>query len=673
MSAPAEAVLLPRSAPPREADVASLDALAPGWLAPEDRMAAWVLGDLAPPAPHRALERLRLALALCSRQLGRGHVCLDLPALVQEGGPVDEEGRPLGAGDHDDDPGPALVWPPLPDWLADLAASPLVCCLPPGAPPDAAPAEPRPLVLEPASGRLYLRRWWEHEAQLAEALLARAALPAAGEAVDWSAALERAFPPQEGGDPAAAAGQARQAAAVRLALERRLAIVTGGPGTGKTRTVLRLLAILVEAALARGGPAPRILLLAPTGKAAARMEEAIRQGLAEDAFPAEIRAALDLKASTLHRALGTLPGGRWRHGPEQPLPADLVVVDEASMIDTALMRALLDAVPQEARLVLLGDPDQLASVEAGAVLAEICRPPAGRDPSAPPPAIAACHLQLSHSFRFAAGGAIGRLARAIQAGDPAAAQAILEEADPAELAWEESPPLRAEDRLAAPLEAAVLEGYRPYLAALRAAGPEAEPEARLAAIAGALQELGRFRLLCGQRQGPRGVAGLARAAGAGLRRAGLLGPAAELLPGRALLIRRNDPALGLSNGDLGLVAWDRQPGAPEVRLRAWFPGAAGEAPRPLALARLPAWEDALVMSIHKSQGSEFDRVAVVLPEAGSPLLGRELLYTALTRARRGVLLYASREALAAAIDRPLRRAMGLGARLWGQAGQIDRG
>ncbi len=664
--------------------MAALEALAPGWLAAEDRMAAWVLGDLAPAADPAAAERLRLALALCSRQLRLGHVCLELPALAMEGGPADDEGRPLGEG--------ALHWPPLAAWTTDLAASPLVCCLPPGAPPAAAPSEPRPLVLEAATGRLYLRRWWEHEAVLAQALLARASLPATGEAVDWSAALERAFPPVAGGDQAAAAGQARQAAAVRLALERRLAVITGGPGTGKTRTVLRLLAILLEAAREQGEAAPRILLLAPTGKAAARMEEAIHQGLAETAFSAELRTALDLKASTLHRALGALPGGRWRHGPEQPLPVDLVVVDEASMIDTALMRALLDAVPLQARLVLLGDPDQLASVEAGAVLAEICRPPdrgdatrAGSvsgtaDPAdgrsgavageagnrdAPTPAIAACHLQLSHSFRFAAGGAIGRLARAIQAGDPAAAQAVLGDADPAELAWEQGPPLLPGGRLAAPLAEAVLAGYGPYLAAVRAAGGGPEAGSDAAGIARALAALGGFRLLCGQRQGPRGVAELGRACTAALQQAGLLGSQAERVPGQAILIRRNDPALGLSNGDLGLLAWDRQAGEAEGRLRAWFPGAIDAPPRPVALARLPAWEDALVMSVHKSQGSEFDRVAVVLPEAGSPLTGRELLYTALTRARRGALLYAAPEALEAAIARPMGRAMGLGERLWG--------
>lgn len=653
---PPMAAASPAPPAPREATVAALEALAPGWLAAEDRMAAWVLGDLAPAADPAAAERLRLALALCSRQLRLGHVCLELPALAMEGGPADDEGRPLGEG--------ALHWPPLAAWTTDLAASPLVCCLPPAAPPAAAPSEPRPLVLEAATGRLYLRRWWEHEARLAEALVERAALPAPGEPRDWSAALARAFPPPPGGDAAAAAGQARQAAAVRLALERRLAVITGGPGTGKTRTVLRLLAILLEAAREQGEAAPRILLLAPTGKAAARMEEAIQQGLAETAFSAELRTALDLKASTLHRALGALPGGRWRHGPEQPLPVDLVVVDEASMIDTALMRALLDAVPLQARLVLLGDPDQLASVEAGAVLAEICRPPSDLPVSAPP-AIAACHLQLSHSFRFAAGGAIGRLARAIQAGDPAAAQAVLGDADPAELAWEQGPPLLPGGRLAAPLAEAVLAGYGPYLAAVRAAGGGPEAGSDAAGIARALAALGGFRLLCGQRQGPRGVAELGRACTAALQQAGLLGSQAERVPGQAILIRRNDPALGLSNGDLGLLAWDRQAGEAEGRLRAWFPGAIDAPPRPVALARLPAWEDALVMSVHKSQGSEFDRVAVVLPEAGSPLTGRELLYTALTRARRGALLYASREALAAAIARPMGRAMGLGERLWG--------
>ncbi|MFI0606714.1 MAG: exodeoxyribonuclease V subunit alpha [Anaerolineae bacterium] len=629
-----------------EATVAALQAAATDWLAPQEVHIARLLGDLAPRPEWPADDRVRLALALAARQVRLGHVCLDLPALCAAGGPVDEEGRRLEG----------LVWPPLAAWLAALGDSPLVTCLPEGSPPEAAPAEPRPLVLEQPAARLYLRRWWEHEARLAAVLAERAAAAADHDPQLLAAGLQRYFAPPAAADAARREGVADQAAAAALALRRRLAVISGGPGTGKTSTVLRILALLAEQAAARDDRPPRVLLLAPTGKAAARMQEAVAGGL--EGLPADeaLRRSIKPEARTLHRALGMRQGGGWRHGPADPLPADVVVVDEASMIDAALMRALAEAVAPDARLVILGDRDQLTSVEAGAVLAEICGPAAAAgDPTAALPAIAGCIARLSYSFRFTAGGGIGELAAAVRDGDANRAMAILRDAGRPDLRWIDVPPARGRDRLEAELERQVLAGYGVYLDALRGADGAA-------AVAEALKALGSYRVLCAHRRGPTGVAALNEAVTATLARAGRLEPLGEHWPGRALLITRNDETLRLYNGDTGLVAADPAAGG---RLRAWFPGPAGAPPRAIAPPRLPPHENALVMSIHKSQGSEFDRVAVILPEADSPLLSRELLYTAITRARQGVTVYAGEAALRAAIGRRARRDSGLGARLWG--------
>ena len=637
-----------------EATVAALQTAATDWLAPQEVHIARLLGDLAPGPERSDDDRVRLALALAARQVRLGHVCLDLPALCAAGGPVDEEGRRLQG----------IVWPPLAAWLAALADSPLVTCLSESSPPEAAPAEPRPLVLEQPAARLYLRRWWEHEARLAAALAERAAVAADHDPQLLAAGLRRYFAPPAAADAARREGVADQAAAAALALRRRLAVITGGPGTGKTSTVLRILALLAEQAAARDHRPPRLLLLAPTGKAAARMQEAVAGGL--EALPADdlLRRSIKPEARTLHRALGMQRDGGWRHGPADPLPADVVVVDEASMIDAALMRALAEAVAPEARLVILGDRDQLASVEAGAVLAEICGTAeragdrSADAPAATRPAIAGCIARLSYSFRFTAGGGIGELAAAVRDGDANRAMAILRDADRPDLRWLDVPPARGRDRLEAELERQVLAGYGVYLDALPGAAGSAGP----AAVAEALKALGSYRVLCAHRRGSTGVAALNEAVTATLARAGRLEPIGEHWPGRALLITRNDEALRLYNGDTGLVAADPADGG---RLRAWFSGLDGKPPRAIAPPRLPPHENALVMSIHKSQGSEFDRVAVILPEADSPLLSRELLYTAITRARQGVTVYAGEAALRAAIGRSAGRDSGLGARLWG--------
>lgn len=587
------------------------------------------------------------AAALASRQLAAGHVCVELGAVrVDVGG---ERADPA-----------AVAWPEPATWLRLLASSPLVAS---GAGID----EPRPLVLD--GQRLYLRRHWDDQRRLAEALLRRAAAPPADpvDPVQLSARLDRLHPPARALPPATpaagGAGQlsldfARRPAPVEpagvdwqrvatwTAAVRRLCVISGGPGTGKTSTVARLLELGIEQALAAGRPAPRTLLLAPTGKAAARMLEALRGAVERNGVTPAVRAALPDAAFTLHRALGLRPSGRRppRYGPGQPLPADVVVVDEASMVDLALMTRLVEAVSPRARLILLGDPDQLASVEAGAVLGDLCAaagerseaPDEGRLPDAAAEGLAGCVVHLRASRRYGADSGIGRLALAVREGDAEAALALLDDEGLPDVQRLEP----ASSGPGAELLRGAVEGYAPLLRS------DAEAEA-----------LEGYRLLCALRRGPFGVEALNRAVGRALfgREIDPEMPP----PGAPLMVTRNDPEQELYNGDIGRVE-RLADGSANLVLAAADGGL-----RRVALARLPEHELVLAMSVHKSQGSEFDRIDLVLPLASSPLLTRELVYTAITRARQSLRIFASRAALAEAVERRVRRSSGLAERLRG--------
>ncbi|MEO8083240.1 MAG: exodeoxyribonuclease V subunit alpha, partial [Ardenticatenales bacterium] len=612
--------------------------------------------------------RLALAAALASRAVRLGDVCVDLPALA--------------AGPVADDDGVALdgrSWPPADVWRAALAASRLVTIHGDHDEPRNARAggmAPSPLVLD-AAGRLYLHRYWAHETRLVDAILARAG--AADRRLD-DRALRDGLVALFG---AATATPDAQLVAAWVAARRPLTVISGGPGTGKTTTVVRIAALLARQAIADGAPQPRIVLLAPTGKAAARLAEAVAAAGARLDLDDDVRAALPTDARTIHRALGLRgDGGHGRHGPDNPLDADVVVVDEASMVDLVLMRRLVDAVRPDARLILLGDHDQLASVDAGAVLGDLCGGDRAReaqarqarrcaaflagaasggtgdvvnaDDDAP---MASAVVLLTHSHRFGSDSGIGRLARAINAGDADAALALLDDPRLDDVAREESAVSGARWTLASSLETAVLDGYGPVV---RAADPGAQ-----------LDALAAFRVLCAHRQGPFGVEPLnARIVTALEDAAARIGRSAAVEAGtalrpiaplpRAILVTRNDPALELYNGDVGVIA----PAPGDGRPRAYFRAPDG-ALRDVSPARLPAIETAFALSIHKAQGSEFDRVAIVLPDAPSPLLTRELLYTAVTRARRHVTLFATADMLRLAIERRAKRASGLRERLWG--------
>ncbi len=453
-----------------------------------------------------------------------------------------------------------------------------------------------PLVLE--AGRLYLRRYWEYEQQLATALLERAK-------------ATKSAPKTKETD--------LQKVAAANTLARNFSVITGGPGTGKTHTVCAILRAL--RALPDGHDL-KIALAAPTGKAAARLTEALQEDGA------------DVEATTIHRLLGTIPDSPYfRHHAEHPLTAQVVIIDEASMVDLALMAKLFAAVLPTSRLILLGDRDQLASVEAGNVLADIC---AAAEAKGSP--LRGAVVELRDNHRFAATGGIYRLSSEVNAGDADAAIIVHEQPD-AELTWRKLPTAA---KLGAALRERIVEGYRAYLEAA------AEP-------AVALSRLPDFRILCALRHGPFGVENLNAAAEEALNEAGLLAPKSVWYAGRPLIITRNDYNLQLFNGDTGLVLPD-----PEARgeLRAFFPAADGRLRRFLP-SRLPLHETAFALTVHKSQGSEFNRLLLVLPEKDGPLLTRELLYTAITRARSAVELWGNEDVIRAAVARRTVRTSGL--------------
>ncbi|MCW5609073.1 MAG: exodeoxyribonuclease V subunit alpha [Rubrivivax sp.] len=601
---------------------------------------------LAPDAPAGLL----VACALLARLEGQGHGCLPLDAAARDPAAVLGEALP-------EDAAAALALLPADAEAAagDWAALPAALL-------EAEPRDERgvsPLVR--AGARLYLRRYWRHERRIALALRERAlaAAPAArapravsdgpeadagseARARDW---LDRLFPPAE------AAGEPDwQRRACERLLDGRLTVVTGGPGTGKTWTAARALVLLQ--ALHEPGPPLRVALAAPTGKAAARLRQAIAQALLELRPLHEAAAAVDRLAQrlgparTLHALLGTRPlTRRFEHDEANPLDVDLLIVDEASMVHLEMMDALLAALRARARLLLLGDRDQLASVEAGAVLGDLCGVPA----DAP---LARRVVTLRRSRRF--DGAIGALAAAVNRGDGGAALAALQAHEGGALAIAEAGDAAriaalAIDGRSGP--AGTAEGWRPLFERL-AARPAAGADFTAWALA-LLQDFDRCRVLAALREGPWGVSGLNTAVEQALARRGWLDPRGEWYAGRPVMVTRNDPSLGLFNGDIGLVLR-----APDGALKACF--ADGERLHAVSVTRLAEVQTAFALTVHKSQGSEFGHVLLVLPDEDSPVLTRELLYTGITRARHALSVVAPRPALlAAAAARPTRRFSGL--------------
>ncbi len=526
-------------------------------------------------------ERVILAVALLVRAVRHGSVCLDLARAAE----LDPD-RP---------------WPAAVPWLAAVAASPLVGT-----------------ALRLEGGLLYLDRYWHQEGDVVEDLLARVSRPAPElDETRLEADLDRLF-----GGPS----YAEQRQAAFDSAHRWTSVITGGPGTGKTTTLARLLAVLVDLA---DGPL-RIALAAPTGKAAARMTQALAEATRAEDFPEADRVAIEgLEASTLHRLLGRRPGSqtRFRHHRGNRLPHDVVVIDETSMVSLTLMARLLEAVRPDARLILVGDADQLASVEAGAVLTDIVEGFAARTPS---PLSA---LVTSHRF----GDRIATFAVAVRDDEPDRAWDLLssgstniELVDPADDA-------RIKELLATP-------------------AIKVRECARAGDVAGALAALESHRLLCAHRQGPFGVARWNERIERWLADHDGRDWFGPHYAGQPLIVNSNDYGLQLWNGDTGVVIGDD-----ETDRVAVFD--VGGTERAIALSRLADVSTAHAITVHRSQGSQFGEVTVLLPDPDSLILTRELLYTALTRARDVVRVVGTEESLRAAIGRPAQRASGLADRL----------
>ena len=549
-----------------------------------------------------------------------------------------------------------IAWPDATAWTRQLEASRWV-----DTPDDAtAVADPHaPLVLE--GGLLYLRRYREYERALALGLQRIATQPVPEAGIEPLALLFARLFPQATHDD-------RQALAAALALRHALLLVTGGPGTGKTTTTARLLVLLVAQALHAGRASPRIALAAPTGRAAERMAESVRQAvqaLAAMGVDADLLAALPTSGTTLHRLLGTIPDSpRFRHDGDNPLPFDVVVVDEASMIDLPLMAKLVDAVASGTRLVLLGDPDQLPSVEAGDVLAailgaagegdamgrgdaDVLRPLLGdagntsvlaqEGGEARFPGI---RVHLQRGWRQSEALDLAPLAAAVREGDADAALAQLRAGTLSNVHFHEG--------LADPLELQ----RDALLAHFRALGHAATP-------ADALAQSTRLRLLTAVREGPQG----ARTLNARIERLLAEGGGAGRAPqghfqGQLLIVTENSYRHRLFNGDIGVCMRDAA-----GTLVAWFPGDDADHPRAFHPAALPAHESAFAMTVHKAQGSEFDTVWLLLPARGNRVLSRELVYTGITRARRALHVAGSEAVIREALARHAGRWSGLGWRL----------
>ena len=678
-----------------------------GWLRSLDEALVLFLHELDPAASPLVL----LAAALASHQLGRGHVCLDLratledsrfalslpPDTVQQQGSGALEPTPLPL------PSELLASVTLPQWQGVLLASAVV------AGEGKTTRAGTPLVLQ--GDRLYLRRYWQHEQDVAQAIgerIAASQRQRAERTPAQDAALRSALDRMFARPGEALPGPDWQKMACALAATSAFAIITGGPGTGKTTTVVKLLALLQSMALQEAGRPLRICLAAPTGKAAARLTESIVQALqrlSDDELPQiapitingearSLKQLIPAEAQTLHRLLGSRPDSRhFRHNAQHPLALDVLVVDEASMVDLEMMAAVLTALPPQARLVLLGDKDQLASVEAGAVLGELCAqserglywhetahwlhkvsgelvPAELQDIAGKPLDQAVVMLRVSHRFHAQSG--IGRLATEVNRGNGKAIKALLKERYPDVAAYP------VPDITHSSLAHLVIEGggkrfpehdaaqagagcgpvgYGNYLQLLRQMPQEGGQAALDAWAKKLLAEHSRFQVLCALRNGPWGVSGMNERIAQLLAHRELIAQSSGWYAGRPVLVTRNDYSLKLMNGDIGITVevplyHQEQPALEAAGMDA-KPGKTAKASKALRVvfltseglrwvlpSRLQAVETVFAMTIHKSQGSEFEHAAVVLPPQLSPIMTRELVYTGITRAKQWLTVIA---------------------------------
>jgi exodeoxyribonuclease V alpha subunit len=581
-----------------------------------------------------------LAAALASNATGNGDVYFDLSSVAEN--PflmgLEEEGT--------------VKWPRLSGWLQKIGQSPAV-----GRPGDYCP-----LILD-RKNRLYLYRYWDYEKKLSQSIIRRSREDIRDlDMVRLTDGLKRLFPQNQDNEVN------RQMVAAYIAAIKRFCIISGGPGTGKTFTMAKILALLLELS---GKKRLKILLAAPTGKAAARIAESIEDAKKTLNSRPDIIAAIPSEAYTIHRMLKTIPGSPYfHHTHENPLDADVVVVDEASMIDLALMSKLLWAVPFDSRLILIGDKDQLASVETGFVLGDICdrgnvhafsgcfckkfeaitqqkmdlpvkeyKDKAG---------LYDCMVVLKKNYRFTGSSGIGELSRALNRGETHKVLGLMKN-NPDQIFWKK---ISQPHDLLRSLGKRIIKGYSDYL--------KTDDPNR------ALELFKRFKILCAVKIGSIGVNSVNRLAKQVLTREGLIEPdrssSNPWYKGRPVLITRNDYGMKLFNGDMGITL--PAPGSNSKDLYVYFSGDSGELRRFLPY-RLPEHETVYAMTVHKSQGSEFDHVLLILPDRDYPVLTRELLYTGITRTRKTVSIWATEDVLKTTISRKIERTSGLKDALWG--------
>ncbi|RJX30985.1 MAG: exodeoxyribonuclease V subunit alpha [Oxalobacter sp.] len=516
-----------------------------------------------------------------------------------------------------------------------------------------------PLILD-EENRLYLHRYYDYEVRLARRLLFTQASTLPHAPAVTLARLNTFFGKPVKNEPI---DWPRIAAA--LALHGKLLIISGGPGTGKTTTIVNLLACLLE-----DNPDCRIALTAPTGKAAARMQETVRDRAAH--LPQNIQSRLPTESFTIHRLLGATSGkGDFRYHAKNPLPVDAVIVDEASMLDISLATQLFEAIPTDARIILLGDKDQLSAVEAGAVFSELSADPTltpdckdrlinatgmtAQDiaPQAPrkTSGLQDCVVWFTRQYRFASDSAISQLARHVSHGNAESAIALLQKTSGTELQW-------IDDQGKAPSEHTsdlMIKACTDYLQAVMTHPADTSL---------VFDAFDRFRVLCAVKDGPRGVDAINRLMDRYFRLS-LNDPryASERMlwyPGRPVIVLRNDYVLKLFNGDIGITLMDRSQAAAQPMV--YFPDKE-KGFRAIAPARLPEHETAFAMSVHKSQGSEFDSLLLIMPEMPTRVCTRELLYTAITRARNHVAISANENVLKQSIASQTHRNSGLASRI----------
>ncbi|MFT2099477.1 exodeoxyribonuclease V subunit alpha [Marinomonas sp. 2405UD66-6] len=588
------------------------------------------------------IDSVLVAGALCSAYLGAGHICIDLAAIWQtppEGMTLEELRRAL-----------ALCGvTSVDEWRNALAKSALVTL-------DEQLVE-RPMVL--SGTRLYLYRYYQYEQQVltylkkqfdvspydVDANLIAQLFPNKSDSVDW------------------------QKVAVANAASLPFAVISGGPGTGKTTTVTKLLALLVAQA-AEQGQALRIELAAPTGKAAARLTESISKAKSGLPLSSDIKQAIPEQASTLHRLLGSDFGrSRFKHNKENPLHLDVLLVDEVSMVDLPMMAKLIDAMPSHGRLILLGDKDQLASVEAGGVLgdlsfgiekayfqpdwaerlAQLTNENLQPYSNASAPSISRALTLLRTSYRFAADSGIGQLAKAMNAGDVKGVLHCLE-SNKADVHWQ----IPKEGQTKADI-ATLAKGYDEYWDAIREVNNSAYDSQSISKI---YSVFSRYQILTAVRQGEFGVEKVNAQLEQYFYQRGRVKDPHVWYPGKAVMLTRNDAALGLFNGDIGLCMPDES-----QRLRVWFIQPDGSFTG-LLPSRLSEFEVVFAMTVHKSQGSEFEKVDLLLPMTPSPVLTRELIYTGITRAKKDFTLWGSGHLIRTAAESRIERHSGLVEALW---------